>query len=130
MVQVKFDHIHIRSVNQIEVVEYFTDIFSARILEHVQTAKVDRFVLDLGGLRLLVEKVPMAKELPKPPHLGIEHIALAVNGFDEVISKLRQKGVQFAAEPISPRPGLKFCYVKGPEDILIELLERLPVESL
>jgi hypothetical protein len=30
-------------------------------------------------------------------------------------------------EPNSPRPGIRICFIRGPENISIELLERFPV---
>ena len=40
--------------------------------------------------------------------------------------ELRAKGVEFTMEPCVPRPGIKICFLRGPQGISIELLDRDP----
>jgi predicted enzyme related to lactoylglutathione lyase len=58
------------------------------------------------------------------PYRGLEHIGLAVTGIDQVVAELKTKGAEFTMEPTSIRPGIRICFVRGPENVAIELLER------
>lgn len=48
---------------------------------------------------------------------------------DEVVAGLKAKGVEFTMEPNVPRPGIKICFIRGPQGISIELLDRDPKYS-
>src|SRR3954466_10766833 len=61
---------------------------------------------------------------PHPPHLGLEHIGLAVTNIDAVCAELKARGAEFTVEPHSPRPGLRMAFVRAPENVRIEVLER------
>jgi hypothetical protein len=47
-----------------------------------------------------------------------------VSDVDKVAADLKAKGVEFTMEPNVPRPGIKICFIRGPQGISIELLER------
>jgi catechol 2,3-dioxygenase-like lactoylglutathione lyase family enzyme len=58
------------------------------------------------------------------PYRGLEHIGLTVKGIDAVVAELKGKGAHFTMEPTTIRPGVRICFVRGPENVAIELLER------
>ena len=66
---------------------------------------------------------------PVTPYQGLDHFGLAVSGIDTIAADLRKKGVEFTKEPHSPRPGIKICFLRGPQGISIELLDRDPKYS-
>ena len=43
---------------------------------------------------------------------------------DEAAADLRRRGAEFYSEPRLLRPGLKIAFVRGPDDVRIEILER------
>ena len=47
-----------------------------------------------------------------------------MSGIDAVAADLKAKGVEFTMEPRTIRPGLRICFLRGPQGISIELLER------
>ena len=63
---------------------------------------------------------------PATPYQGLDHFGLSVSGIDEIAADLKKKGVEFSQEPHSPRPGIKICFLRGPQGISIELLDRNP----
>jgi catechol 2,3-dioxygenase-like lactoylglutathione lyase family enzyme len=64
--------------------------------------------------------------LGKPYSTGYTHIALTVEDLDECYKKLSDEGVEFPAPPqYSPNGKVKVIYCKGPENILLELVEVL-----
>ena len=61
-----------------------------------------------------------------PYSTGFTHIALTVDDLDQLVSKLTQEGVSFPAPPQrSPDGYAKVIYAKGPEGVLLELVEVL-----
>ena len=41
-------------------------------------------------------------------------------------AELKAKGVRFTLDPTTIRPGVRIAFLRGPEEISIELLERTP----
>ena len=66
--------------------------------------------------------------LGKPYSTGFTHIAMTVGNLDEVYKKLSAAGAVFPASPqYSPDGDVKVIYCKGPEGVLLELVEKLNV---
>jgi catechol 2,3-dioxygenase-like lactoylglutathione lyase family enzyme len=64
--------------------------------------------------------------LGKPYSTGFTHIAMTVVNLDLFFKKLSAAGAVFPAPPqYSPDGEVKVIYCKGPEGVLIELVERL-----
>jgi catechol 2,3-dioxygenase-like lactoylglutathione lyase family enzyme len=61
---------------------------------------------------------------PTTPYQGLDHFGLTVKGIDAVAAELKAKGAVFTKEPITIRPGVRICFLRGPQGISIELLER------
>ena len=47
-----------------------------------------------------------------------------MSGIDAIAAELKGKGVEFTKEPATIRPGVRVCFIRGPEGISIELLDR------
>lgn len=61
-----------------------------------------------------------------PYSTGFTHIALTVDNLDQLVTQLVQEGVRFPAPPqLSPDGYAKVIYAKGPEGVLLELVEIL-----
>ena len=61
-----------------------------------------------------------------PYSTGLTHIALSVNDLDKTYKDLNEYGVEFPALPqYSPDGNVKVIYARGPEGILLELVEIL-----
>jgi catechol 2,3-dioxygenase-like lactoylglutathione lyase family enzyme len=64
--------------------------------------------------------------LGQPYSTGFTHIAMNVGNIDIAFKKLAGAGVVFPAPPqYSPDGGVKVIYCKGPEGVLLELVENL-----
>lgn len=55
--------------------------------------------------------------------LGTKHICFAVDNLDKLADHCRANGVDFAMEPFHLL-GNYACFIHGPDDILIEFIER------
>jgi catechol 2,3-dioxygenase-like lactoylglutathione lyase family enzyme len=57
--------------------------------------------------------------------LGLRHLCFEVEGLDDIVASLQQKGHKLVGEVQTYEDTWKLCYVHGPEDIIIELAEQL-----
>ncbi len=127
MPRLRYDHIHLRSPDPEATAAWFEEMLGAEVIRSMQQGK-PRIDLKLGGTDIfIVQSDATAAEAPIAPYKGIDHFGFAVEGgLDEMVARLKAKGVHFTMEPNSPRPGIRICFIRGPENISIELLERFP----
>ena len=122
-----YDHIHLRSPDAEATARWYADMLGAEIIRSVQSDGRPRLDLNLGGLAVFIAQVPPEQavaEPPQPPFLGLEHIGLRVDGIDEVVTELKRKGAEFTVEPKTIRPGVRIAFLRGPQNVHIELLDR------
>jgi catechol 2,3-dioxygenase-like lactoylglutathione lyase family enzyme len=63
-----------------------------------------------------------------PYSTGFTHVAMTVADLDASCEKLKSEGVVFSAPPqLSPDGAVKVTYGKGPEGVLLELVEVLQI---
>jgi catechol 2,3-dioxygenase-like lactoylglutathione lyase family enzyme len=123
-----FDHVHLRTSDPEAMAQWFERMLGAEILRSVEQGR-PRIDLKLGGAKIFVAPVTAGDGVNPPPALpcrGLDHFGLVVQGIDAVAAELKQKGVVFTKEPHAPRPGIRICFIRGPENISIELLDRNP----
>jgi len=126
MARVTFDHIHLRSPDVETTGTWFERMLGASCSRATVQGK-PRIEMLLGGQRCLItEAEASAGPAPDAPYRGLEHIGLAVEGIDAVTAELKAKGVRFTLDPTTIRPGVRIAFLRGPEEISIELLERTP----
>jgi lactoylglutathione lyase len=116
-----FDHIHLRSPDPEATAAFYERVFGATLKHGPQ-----RIDINLGGQVLFVSPLTDEKtgEAPSAPYRGLEHIGLAVKDIDAVVAEMKAKGVTFTMDPTTIRPGVRIAFLRGPENISIELLER------
>lgn len=116
-----FDHIHLRSPDPEATAKFYQNVFGAEIKHGPQ-----RIDINLGGQAIFVSPLtdPETGEAPSAPYRGLEHIGLAVTNIDAVVAEMKAKGVTFTMEPTTIRPGVRIAFLRGPENVSIELLER------
>lgn len=62
--------------------------------------------------------------------LGIRHIAFVVDDIEVFVSKLKENGAELIGEIQNYKNMYKLCYIRGPENIILELDEELNDSSL
>lgn len=128
MAKFTWDHVHLRSPNPEATAAFFEKMFGAEIIRTMQQGK-PRIDMKVGGADVFIAEVtPDAKVNPPPrtPYQGLDHFGLTVTGIDDVVAELKAKGAEFTMEPNTIRPGVRIAFLRGPEGISIELLERRP----
>jgi lactoylglutathione lyase len=122
-----YDHIHLRSRDPMATAQYYHKMFDAKILESIQSDGQPRIDLDINGLTVFIARVPADAQIPESPvdpHLGLDHFGLRVDNMDEAYAELKRRGAEFSLEPRLLRPGVKIAFVRAPDNVRIELLER------
>jgi lactoylglutathione lyase len=128
MSAISFDHIHLRTADPEAMAQWFERMLGAEVIRTTQQGK-PRIDLKLGGGNIFLAPVKSGDGVNAPPvtpYQGLDHFGLFVKDLDSVITGLKAKGVEFTQEPHVPRPGIKICFLRGPQGISVELLERDP----
>jgi len=121
-----FDHIHLRSPDPEATATWFERIMGAQVLRTMQQGK-PRIDLKLGGINIFIAEAGTdVNAAPTTPYQGLDHFGLTVSGIDAIAADLKAKGVEFTKEVHTTRPGVRICFIRGPQGVSIELLDRDP----
>jgi lactoylglutathione lyase len=126
MASFKWDHVHLRSPDPEATAAFYERMFGAEIVRTMPQGK-PRIDLRLGGANIFIAPVTAGDGVaspPKTPYQGLDHFGLEVKGIDAVVAELKKKGAEFTMEPNDIRPGTRIAFLRGPEGVSIELLER------
>jgi catechol 2,3-dioxygenase-like lactoylglutathione lyase family enzyme len=121
-----WDHVHLRSPDPEATAQWFERILGAQVVRTQQQGQT-RIDMKLGGANIFIAPVKAGDGVTTPPvtpYQGLDHFGLFVTDVDAVAADLKKKGVEFTMEPNTPRPGIRICFIRGPQGISIELLER------
>jgi catechol 2,3-dioxygenase-like lactoylglutathione lyase family enzyme len=56
---------------------------------------------------------------------GLRHLAFVVDNIDAVVARLRARGGELVGEVESYKDSYRLCYVRGPDETIIELAEQI-----
>jgi lactoylglutathione lyase len=129
MVKYAWDHIHLRTANPEATAQWYERMLGAEVVRTMQQGK-PRIDLKLGGANIFIAPVAAGDGVnaaPTTPYQGLDHFGLTVSGIDAIAAELKGQGVEFTTEPTTVRPGVRICFIRGPQGISIELLERWAV---
>ena len=121
-----FDHIHLRSPDPEETAVFYEKMFGATVLRSTQNGK-PRIDLDLCGQKVFIARVDARDAVanaPESPYLGLDHIGFTVSGIDVIVADLKSKGANFTMEPTTIRPGVRIAFLRGPQNVTVELVDR------
>jgi lactoylglutathione lyase len=120
--QVTWDHVHLRSPDPEATATWLHDILGGEIIRG--PGRID---VKLGGANVFIAPVAAGDGVNSPPvtpYQGLDHFGLTVTDIDAVAAEIKAKGVEFTKPPTTIRPGVRICFIRGPQGISIELLER------
>ncbi len=126
MAEYGFDHVHLRSRDLEATAAFYERMFGAELSRSTLPNGTPRVEMKLGGLTVLIGAAtdPKTQDAPHSPYLGMEHFGLSVTDLDAAAAELKAKGAVFDMEPTAIRAGLKIAFLRGPENVSIELLQR------
>lgn len=126
----RIDHFHLFTEDVAGTARWYRDKFGMRATTRTQSNGKPRVDLELGGVMLYVAELPTSSPRDKRsffgPLGGLEHLGLHVDDVDGAVADLRAKGVEILLEPMDVRPNVRIAFVRGPDDVRIELLNRGP----
>src|ERR1700720_677935 len=128
----RYDHVHLRTPDPNATARFSETMFGAEVTRSVYPPGTlypgqQRITIRLGGQTVLIAPPPPneATATPPPfPHNGLEHIGLTVDDVDAAVEELRARGAEIAIGQLTRNPGLRVAFIRGPEGIMIELVQR------
>ena len=120
-----WDHVHLKTPDPEGMAQWFEKMLDAQVTRTMVEGK-PRIDLSLGGQNIFVAESPGHNEPPQIPYKGLEHFGLIVSDLDSVAADLKRRGCDFTKDVTTARPGVRICFIRGPQGISIEILERKP----
>jgi len=126
-VNVRCDHVHLRSRNAVAAAHFYIDLFGAREIRREGSPVVSRVTIDLGGLTVFIEQTAEGTApAPAQPHLGTEHIGFGVEDIEQAYAHVQRHSIEIISGINDVNPSLRTVFIKGPDGAIIKLLQRLP----
>jgi lactoylglutathione lyase len=127
MAEFAYDHVHLRSPDPDATAAFYQKMFGAKVIKSVMSNGIERTDMELGGVAIFIAQVPQDAALSDKVEggfVGLDHLGLRVKNIDAVCDELKAKGAEFTVEPKTIRPGVRIAFVRGPQNVLIEILDR------
>ena len=130
----RYDHVHLRSADPEAMARFFETMFGAEAKRDTYPPGTLypgqlRVTMRVGGQKVLIAPAhphdPMTPA-PRFPYYGLEHIGLTVDDVDAAVAELRVLGAEIAVGPLTRNPGTRLAFIRGPEGIMVELVQRAP----
>jgi catechol 2,3-dioxygenase-like lactoylglutathione lyase family enzyme len=126
----RFHHVHILCQDLEKMIGFFTEALGAHLVRRKKFGTADGASLDLKGttvnLRVARSDERVEGDASRTAY-GYNHIGLEVDDIESAHTDLRSRGCSFFMPP-TDIPGLRIAFFRGPEQIVIELVQRVGVE--
>ena len=125
MATYKHDHTHITTPEPEKLIEFYTKVMGAKVINEIEAAGNRLVDVDLGGIPVRISKGTAADGNWKGLQYGLHHLGLEVDNLDEFIADMKAGGGEVVAGPFEVQAqGLKVAFIKGPDGVLFELIEK------
>lgn len=121
-----FHHVHIKSKDPRATVQWWVDMFGAKVLPEFEFGTMLFTPIDMDGVQINItghapeEAVGMA-EPQGIPYWGLEHVGLLVDDMDAVLARFEEQGRKIYVR--RPGPGdFEIAFVDAPDGVVLELL--------
>ena len=128
MAKFGWDHIHLRTPDPEATAQWYERMLDAQVIRTTQQGK-PRIDLKIGGNNVFLAPVTAGDGVnppPTTPYQGLDHFGLVVSGIDAIVADLKAKGVEFTRDPQTVGPGTRVAFLRAPQGVSIELLDRDP----
>lgn len=128
----RYDHVHLRSPDPEATARFFGTMFGAEVVRGTYAPGTfypgqSRVYVKLGGQTVLIAPPHHAERTgaePCFPYFGLEHIGLTVDDIDAAVADLRAKGADIAVGPMDYSAGTRLAFIRGPEGVMVEIVQR------
>ena len=121
----RFHHLHLICKDLEKMIGFFTETLEAKLIVRKKYGTADGASLDLQGcminLRVARDDETIVGDASESRY-GYDHLALEVENIDEAYQDLTDKDFSFVLPP-TEADDVKVAFFKGPDNILIELLQ-------
>ncbi len=120
-----FDHLHIFSSDVPATERWLIEGIGAELVGRHDSRGVQTTTLRLGGIQILIRGAREGEQLTRAgaPPFGTNHFGLKVADIDATVATLRGRGVMIEVEPWDFSPAIRIAFVKGPDEVRIELVQ-------
>ena len=124
------NHVHLRAGDPKATAAWYEKHFDAKIVSNREVMPGTITIgMEMGGpVRLNVSSQPTGdSEKPgssKLTHLGLEHFGFDVTDLAAELTRLESAGIRTVLPLTEVVGGTKLAYIEGPDDVLIELVQR------
>ncbi len=125
-IELRFDHVHLFCTNLAATEKWFTEGLGAEVVRHRTVKGAQAVDLKLGGMSVLVREQQTHENFGPagPSRFGTDHFGVIVPDLEVAAKELKRRGVEFEVEPYEISPGTHIAFIKGPDQIRIEVLSR------
>ncbi|MEK7078513.1 MAG: VOC family protein [Patescibacteria group bacterium] len=127
MTKYRFDHIHFRSKDIEFTKKFWLEILGARLIKERELLGAPSYTFDLNGTSILVSGRGAGEKFEDSVSenlYGFWHFALLVNDISLSLQELKKQKIECFHDSWEIRKGVKVAFVRGPDNISIELIER------
>jgi catechol 2,3-dioxygenase-like lactoylglutathione lyase family enzyme len=121
----RFHHIHLLCSNLQNSIDFFTQTLGATLVTLKKFGTAEGAELNFDGiminLRVAREDEPVNTDSSLPTY-GYHHICVQVEDIDATYNEITEKGYEFTAGPVDAGSN-RIAFFKGPDDIVIEVLQ-------
>ncbi len=124
------NHVHIRSVDPHSSAAWYEEHFGAKIISEREVMPgTITLSMEVGGpVRLNIsskpEGTPDIKAVAELNRLGLEHFGFDVADLAAELERLEKADVRIVLPLTEVVGGTRLAYIEGPDDVLIELVQR------
>jgi catechol 2,3-dioxygenase-like lactoylglutathione lyase family enzyme len=125
-----FDHVHLVAKDPRATAQWYVDKLGGEVWKSVEVRGAPQVYVSIAGALVIVRGQRPAESVNDKPGLewGVDHFGLRVQGdFDAFCTGLKSKGVGFSLEPTDFNPTTRIAFIKAPDGVSIELLNRKDV---
>ena len=124
------NHVHIRSADPHASASWYEKHFGAKIISEREVMPGTITIsMEVGGpVRLNVSSKPEGtsdeRAVAKLNRLGLEHFGFDVEDLEAELDRLERAGIRIVLPLTEVVGGTRLAYIEGPDDVLIELVQR------
>jgi len=124
------NHVHIRSADPHATATWYEKHFEAKIVSEREVMPGTITIgMEVGGpVRLNVSSKPTGSSNERSTaelnRLGLEHFGFNVEDLEADLARLESAGIRIVLPLTEVAGGTRLAYIEGPDDVLIELVQR------
>lgn len=122
-----FDHVHLVSTDPDAAAAWYQDKLAGRVVNRTEVRGAPQVYVAVGNSTVIIRGQRDGESAGDKRGLewGVDHFGFGVAGdFDAYCDGLKRSGVEFTLEPRQFTPTTRIAFIKAPDGVSIELLQR------